>query len=257
MQLLVHPSLQRCAPSQCVRAQGCPFGAREEALHRTDWRVGELLRDIFGSTARTRRTSKENDAGEIIMFGLLVVLAVYLYTQFVVPIAVTMFLLSAVCTFVTVVVFGILYRREVFDGRGTFWLLLLTVMYSAAGTLVALWLVDPPLHGVIDDARAATKANGISGVVPYLLPLGMQLAGAFASFVTLLASLALAVANMSAALMGMRAWGDRWLWPGLFWAMRWTMSSGVGWVMALSALLALVLASGFATEWVHALTARE
>lgn len=94
-----------------------------------------------------------------------------------------------------------------FDGRGTAWALLAPLPYGAAGTAVAYWLLDPPLHGIVEIAVAAIDTGCLLAILPFVLPLALQALGALASFVLLIAAIALCRANVVAALMAMRERG--------------------------------------------------
>lgn len=109
------------------------------------------------------------------------------------------------CFTVTTLVFGVLYLRKMFDGHATGWMLVGAVVYAAVGTVVAYWLIEPPLHGVLGDAQREIAALGPGGLFPYVVPLLYQLLGAIAAFAVLLASIAMCVANISADLTAVGA----------------------------------------------------
>lgn len=229
--------------------------ARHQSRIETDWRVREFLANFFGSRPSSRsQRSGDDDAGALVIaaFGLVVVVG--LYARFVIPIAVAMFLMSAICLLVTASVFGVLWWRRVFDGHASGWLLSLTVAYAGVGAVVALWLVEPPLHGVVLDAAAAVEKDGVAAVVPFLVPLLFQLVGAVASFALLLSSIGLCIANVTSVLIAVRAWGFRWLWRPLFWATRWTTDRWAAVVMISLSVLAPILASGLVVEWAYRLS---
>ncbi|TDL45293.1 hypothetical protein [Microbacterium oleivorans] len=229
--------------------------AQHQARAETDWRVRELLQDFFRPQSPSgSRRSGDDDAGALIVAAFILVVVVGLYARFVIPIAVAMFLLSAICMLVTVCVFGVLWWRRVFNGRANGWLLTLTVLYAGVGALVALWLVEPPLHGVVTDAAAAVEKDGLGAVIPFLVPLLFQLVGAVASFALLVSSIGLCIANVTSVLIAVRAWGFRWLWRPLFWAARWTTGRWAAAVMISLGILAPMLASGLALDWAYQLS---
>lgn len=178
------------------------------------------------------------------------VVGVGLYALWAVTIAVTMFWVAVASLLVTVLVFTLLYFREVFAGGRTAVLLLMTVLYALVGVVVAFWLVQPPLHGVLGSAVAAIGRDGLGGVIPYMVPLLYQAVGALASFAVLLSSIGVCIANVSAVLMEIRSPGHSWLWKWLFAATRATTSPRVGWFYFALAILALLLSSGLVVEWV-------
>lgn len=242
-------------PEKGIRGGISLHEAQENARELTDWRIGELLRDMFGTDRRVRsRSSDDNDGGVLILYGAGVVIATGLYAQNAVTISVILFWLSVLCLSVTTVVFGVLFIRKVFDGHATGWMLVGTVVYAGAGAVVAYWMVEPPLHGVLGDAQEAIAENGLGGVIPHVVPLLYQLLGALAAFAVLLASIALCVANVSAVLLAVGAWGSG-LWQFLFWLTRWTTHIGALIVMVLLAGFALLLSSGLVADWVFSLHA--
>ncbi|GAA1230217.1 hypothetical protein JOF42_000367 [Microbacterium phyllosphaerae] len=186
---------------------------------------------------------------EFLGWALGVIVAVYLYALWAVTIAVTMFWVSVALLAVAITVFATLYFRRAFGGGRTAGLLTMTLAYAVVGVLVALWLIEPPLHGVLPAALEALKSDAEGGIFPYLLPLGAQLLGALACFAVLLSSIAVCLANISAVLMEVQAVGHRLLWKPLFRATRGTTAPNVGWWFAVLAAFALIFSSGLATEW--------
>lgn len=227
--------------------------AHEYARERTDWGIGELLRDLLGNGRRRRARSRSSDDGGVLfLYGMGAVFATALYAQNAIAISVILFWLSVLCLSVTVVVFGVLYLRRVFDGHASAWMLLGTVVYAGTGAVVAFWLVDPPLNGVLGSAQAAIRESGLTAVLPYVLPLLYQLIGALAAFAILLSSIALCVANVSAVLIAVGTWGSG-LWEFLFWLTRWTTHVLAVIAMAALAAMALLFSSGLMTEWIYSL----
>lgn len=165
-------------------------------------------------------------------------------------IAVVMFWIAVASLSMTVLVFSVLYLREVFAGGRTAVLLMMTVLYALVGVIVAFWLVEPPLHGVLDSAVAAIERDGLGGVIPFMMPLLYQAVGAVAAFAVLLSSIGVCVANVSAVLMEVRSPGYTWLWKGLFAATRSTTSPRIGILYFTLAVFALLLSSGQVVEWV-------
>jgi hypothetical protein len=227
--------------------------AQENARERTDWRVGELLRDLFGTDRRARARSSSKGDSDVLLFYLAgVFTATYVYAQNAVTVSVILFWLSVLCLIVTTLVFGVLYLRKVFDGHATGWMLVGTVVYAAVGAVVAYWLVEPPLHAVLGGAQRAIAELGLGGLFPYVVPLLYQLVGAIAAFAVLLASIALCVANVSAVFIAVGAWASG-LWQFLFWLTRWTTHVGVIIAMVILAAISLLLSSGLVTDWVYSI----
>ena len=227
--------------------------AQENARDLTDWRVGELLRDLLGADRRARRRpSTTSDSDVLLFYAAGVFVVTYVYAQNAVTVSVILFWLSVLCFAVTTLVFGVLYLRKVFDGHATGWMLVGTVVYAAVGAVVAYWLVDPPLHGVLGEAQQAIVELGLGGIFPYVVPLLYQLIGAIAAFAVLLASIALCVANVSAVLNAVGTWGSG-LWQFLFWLTRWTTHVGAVIAMVVLAAISLLLSSGLMTDWIYSI----
>ena len=227
--------------------------AQENARDLTDWRVGELLRDLLGADRRARRRpSTTSDSDVLLFYAAGVFVVTYVYAQNAVTVSVILFWLSVLCFAVTTLVFGVLYLRKVFDGHATGWMLVGTVVYAAVGAVVAYWLVDPPLHGVLGEAQQAIVELGLGGIFPYVVPLLYQLIGAIAAFAVLLASIALCVANVSAVLIAVGTWGSG-LWQFLFWLTRWTTHVGAVIAMVVLAAISLLLSSGLMTDWIYSI----
>lgn len=240
-------------PEKAIQGGVSLADAQENARELTDWRVGELLRDLLGTDRRARRRASSKADSDILLFYVAgVFIATYVYAQNAVTVSVILFWLSVLCFTVTTLVFGVLYLRKVFDGHATGWMLVGTVVYAAMGAVVAYWLVEPPLHGVLGEAQQAIAELGFGGVLPYVVPLLYQLIGAIAAFAVLLASIALCVANVSAVLIAVGAWGSV-LWQFLFWLTRWTIHIGAIIAMVVLAVISLLLSSGLATDWIYSI----
>jgi len=188
--------------------------------------------------------------GGLLLSIALTFIIVRLYVENVVSIAVILFWTAVLVLLITTVVFLVLWWRRVFDGNGTFWALVITVPFAAVGSIVSYWLLEPPLQGVLEPAKAALTADGIGALAPYLIPLILQLLGALASFILLIGSVSFCAANVAAALIESRAWGARWLWRFVFWSGRWTTGRGVIVAFVVLAILAAFSASGLAAEWI-------
>ncbi|MBT2473603.1 hypothetical protein J7E68_03180 [Microbacterium sp. ISL-103] len=187
--------------------------------------------------------------GLLLSVGLLFII-VRLYVENVVSIAVILFWTATLVLLVATFVFLVLWWRRVYDGKATSWALVVTVPFAAVGSLVSYWLLEPPMQGVLEPAKAALAADGIGALTPFLTPLILQILGAVASFILLIGSVAFCAANVSAALIESRAWGARWLWRFVFWTGRWTTGRGVVVVFVVLAVLAAFSASGLAAEWI-------
>ncbi|WP_144880692.1 hypothetical protein [Microbacterium paraoxydans] len=224
--------------------------ARTNARTVTDWQVWAWFRRILGPSGPKAPSSDDDAWGGLLLSAGLMLLIVRLYVQNVVSIAVILFWTAVLVLLITATVFLVLWWRRVFDGKGAAWALFGTVPFAGVGSLVAYWLIEPPLQGVIEPARAALDVDGVGGLFPYLIPLILQILGAASSFILLVSSMAFCGANVAAALIESRAWGSRWLWRFVFWTGRWTTGRWVMTGFIVLAVLALFSASGLAAEWI-------
>ena len=227
--------------------------ARGTARTRTDWKVWAWFTDFFRSDQPKAPASNDDAWGGLFVSAVVVYVIIQLYVNNVFTIAVALFWLALVVVLVTMLVFLALWWRRVFDGHGAFWAMLSTVLFAASGAIVAYWLIEPPLQGVLAPATAALAADDLMAFLPYLGPLLLQILGALASFILLFSSLALCGANVAAVLIASGAWGSRWLWLFVFWTGRWTTGKRALVRFGVLAVLSAFAASGLATEWISSI----
>lgn len=231
--------------------EGVPLStARERARAATDWRIGaRLARGLRKAFPRRPRSADGNDAvSEIFLVGIAIVLVLAAYVANAIVIATILFAIAAVTLFVTIVVFTVLYFAHVYRGGRTVIEMVLTVAYAAVGVVVSVWLIEPPLHGVLGPATLSVQQQGAVGVLPFAGPVAMQVIGAVITYCLLLSAIGLCLANMSAALFASGVWG-RPMWRFIFWTGRATTGRGALWVLILLGIGGVAFSSGLAFEW--------
>lgn len=231
--------------------EGVPLGvARERAREATDWRIGARvargLRRAF--PRRSGSTDGDDTFSQIMLVVVAGILVLAAYVANAILIATILFAIAAVTLLVTVIVFTVLYFAHTFKGGRTVIEMVLTVAYAAVGVLVSVWLIEPPLHGVLGPAAISVQEQGAVGVLPFAGPVGMQVIGAVVTYCLLLSAIGLCLANMSAALLASGAWG-RPMWRFVFWTGRATTGRGALYVLILLGFGGLAFSSGLAFEW--------
>lgn len=230
--------------------QGVPLSsARLAARAQTNWGVGKKLARRIRAMFPVRPASTEGEdlLPKILLVVVATILVVAAFVANAIAIATVMFAIAAATLVVTLAVFLVLNWARAFSGRRTAVEMVLTVVYAGIGVTVAVWLIEPPLHGVLGPARSSLDEHGAVGVVPFAGPLILQIIGAAVTYLLLLASIGLCMANMSAALLAVRTWGQP-IWRFVFWAGRATTGRGaVVWLVAL-AVGSLGFTSGLAFE---------
>lgn len=223
--------------------------ARQRARAETDWRVGarvaRAIRNAF--PPQTPHTDGNDALSKIVLFGAAGILVLAAYVANAVVIATVLFVIAATTLLVTTVVFTVLYFAHVFRGGQTVFEMVMTVVYAGVGVVVAVWLIEPPLHGVLGPAMLAVQEQGVAGVLPFAGPVGMQVVGAVITYCLLLSAIGLCLANMSAALLASGTWG-RPMWRLVFWAGRATTGRGALLVLILLGIGGVSFSSGLAFE---------
>ncbi|MBO9704783.1 MAG: hypothetical protein J7474_04625 [Arthrobacter sp.] len=210
------------------------------------WRPGNLS------------TNPDDAKATLFVIGIVVIVAVGRFAQYVGEIAYGLVLFSAVVFGGTVLSFFVFWMKRCVDGRSVVWRILLSSVLWTTGLFNAYWLQNAPFHGdAVGRLGALVKEHGPIGAFfkepdGAFLQVAVQMIGAILCVMMLIVFVALCLASISGIYIASHG-RPRWFWLALFGVNRWAVRLRVWIIAVILGFTALACVSGAAFDGGEAL----